>query len=52
VFGVQELRQVLQEHEWNSDDALEVLQMFSENGEQNVFVFVSLTRADASETCI
>ncbi|KAG7253109.1 hypothetical protein CRUP_006601 [Coryphaenoides rupestris] len=27
----EELRQVLQEHDWNSEDALEVLQMFSDN---------------------
>lgn len=32
VSMFQELRMVLQEHEWNVDDALHVLQMFSDSG--------------------
>lgn len=32
VSTLQELRMVLQEHEWNVEDALHVLQMFSDSG--------------------
>lgn len=32
VSVLQELRMVLQEHDWNVEDALHVLQMFSDSG--------------------
>uniref|UniRef100_A0A8C7NMI4 DNA helicase n=1 Tax=Oncorhynchus mykiss TaxID=8022 RepID=A0A8C7NMI4_ONCMY len=45
----EELRSVLQEHEWNVDDALEVLRMFSDTGEMTLKVRASYERASSSE---
>uniref|UniRef100_A0A8C8MDI7 DNA helicase n=1 Tax=Oncorhynchus tshawytscha TaxID=74940 RepID=A0A8C8MDI7_ONCTS len=47
----EELRSVLQEHEWNVDDALEVLRMFSDPGEMTLKrkIRASYERASSSE---
>lgn len=37
--SLQELRMVLQEHDWNVEDALQVLQMFSDPGVNKAAIF-------------